>query len=163
MRSLTHADWIREATTLFGSNPKKWRFVCPVCKHVASTQDWLDAKAQDAVAFSCIGRWRPNAPDAFPLTRKKGAPKTIQGHGPCNYAGGGLFKLNPVEVLFPDGSKSCCFEFDRGPSNQVEPAEQFRQEYLGSFEPSKDATLPNQPPIPHPNQTHEEDQTQKAD
>jgi hypothetical protein len=31
--------------------------------------------------------------------------------GPCGYAGGGLIKLNPVVIVFPDGRKINVFEF----------------------------------------------------
>jgi len=48
-----------------------------------------DAGARMA-AFSCIGRLETPATDAF--SGKK---------GPCNYAGGGLFQLNPIYVEYP--------------------------------------------------------------
>jgi hypothetical protein len=88
-RTMTHAEWTAEARRRFGDNSNKWRFVCPVCKHEASVEDWRNADAPDpAIAFSCIGRWLGKSRDAFQST----------GKGPCNYAGGGLFKLNPVVV-----------------------------------------------------------------
>jgi hypothetical protein len=31
--------------------------------------------------------------------------------GPCTYAGGGLFGLNPVEVVMPDGRSNRVFDF----------------------------------------------------
>ena len=66
-----------------------WKFVCPSCRHVASVKDWKDAGAPEgAIAFSCIGRYTG-----------AGGDKTFRGAGgPCDYAGGGLFGLNPVEV-----------------------------------------------------------------
>jgi hypothetical protein len=79
----TPEEWYAEGERRFGSDRRAWKFVCPVCGHVAAVNDWL------AVAFSCVGRWLPEARDAF-------ASKTIP--GPCNYAGGGLFRLNPVTV-----------------------------------------------------------------
>ncbi|MBA9071867.1 hypothetical protein FHR71_005660, partial [Methylobacterium sp. RAS18] len=43
--------------------------------------------------------------------------------GPCNYAGGGLFKLNPVIVTGPDGSEHAMFDFaDRPLCEAVEAA-----------------------------------------
>ena len=98
---MTHAEWVAEATRRFGADPLKWRFVCPSCGHVAAVQDWKDAGApSECAAFSCVGRWMKTTKEAF---RKDG--------GPCNYAGGGLFKLNPVKVTMPDGSENVAFDF----------------------------------------------------
>lgn len=72
----------------------KWRFVCPICGYAASLQEWKDAGAPPgAWAFSCVGRWK-NTPvsDAF------GPGPKVTG-GPCNYAGGGLFRMNPVQII----------------------------------------------------------------
>jgi hypothetical protein len=105
VRELTNEKWIAEAKQRFGDNSLAWRFVCPSCGHVASVQDWKEAGAPNgAVAFSCIGRYvgdgKAAADNAF---KHKG--------GPCNYTGGGLFRLNPVVVLFDDGEKMEAFEF----------------------------------------------------
>jgi hypothetical protein len=87
--TMTRDEWLAEAERRFGPDPMNWRFVCPVCKHVASVADWRDAGAPEgAVAYSCVGRWLAESSDAF----TEGSP------GPCNYAGGGLFRLNPIEV-----------------------------------------------------------------
>lgn len=101
-KTMTHEEWRAEAVRLFGADPKKWRFVCPACGHVASVQDRLDVDARTAVAFSCVGRWTGAARPAF------GAGA---GAGPCNYAGGGLFGLNPVTVTYPDGASQDVFAF----------------------------------------------------
>lgn len=91
-RSISHADWIAEAKTRFGENQDDWKFVCPVCKRISSIKDWRNANApMGVVAYSCVGRFDGSKPD-------------------CNYAGGGLFLLNPVEVDFGD-SKQQVFEF----------------------------------------------------
>lgn len=82
------ADWHREGIRRFGNNDANWRFVCPVCGYVASVQEWRDLKGDAMIAFSCIGRLLPVCRDAF-----RGS-----GPGPCNYAGGGLFKLGPVTI-----------------------------------------------------------------
>jgi hypothetical protein len=101
-RTLTYETWRSEGVQRFGPNSRTWRFVCPVCEHVASVQDWIDAGAPGAAAFSCVGRFLPNSQrNAF----------GGRGLGPCDYAGGGLFKLNPVLVTFPDGSEIRSFEF----------------------------------------------------
>lgn len=92
---LTHAEWLAEAARRFGPDPMQWRFVCPCCKHVASVADWKAAGASEGeVAVSCVGRHGPSPRDAF----KKG-------DGPCNYAGYGLFRLNPVRVDMGNGKE----------------------------------------------------------
>jgi len=99
---MTHEEWTADAIKRFGPDPMKWRFVCPVCKHVASVEDWKKAGApKGAVAFSCVGRWIEGSAEAFTRNQK----------GPCSYAGGGLFKLNHVVVTMPDGSEHQTFEF----------------------------------------------------
>ena len=101
-RTATIEEWRAEAARRFGPDPLKWRFVCPACGHIASTQDWKDAGAPSTtVAFSCVGRWLKNSAEAFSRRGKK----------PCNYAGGGLIRLNPVTVTFPDGTITQAFEF----------------------------------------------------
>lgn len=86
--TMTKDEWLAKGELLFGANKRHWRFICPSCETVASVQDWLAAGAPEtACAFSCIGRWKGARIDAF-----KGGP------GPCNYAGGGLFCINPVYV-----------------------------------------------------------------
>lgn len=76
---MTKAEWIAKGIKLFGVNRMKWKFVCPACKRITTVQEWLTADAPDAcVAFSCASRW------------------DYKTH--CDYAGGGLFKLNTVVV-----------------------------------------------------------------
>jgi len=85
---VTRTEWIEKGKKLFGDDMMKWPFVCPSCGHVATAQDYKDAGAPSTVvAFSCIGRWMKDSKEAF---GKDG--------GPCNYAGGGLIGLNPIEV-----------------------------------------------------------------
>lgn len=85
---MTVDEWRAEALRLFGPDEMKWRFKCPACGHEASVQDWKDAGASSKqVAFSCVGRHMEDPRDAF-----------SRGPGPCNYAGGGLFGLNPMKV-----------------------------------------------------------------
>lgn len=102
MRKVTHAEWCKQATKLYGEDSAGWRFKCPSCGYVAAVRDWQAAGAgEGAVAFSCVGRWLPKSIDAF----EDGGP------GPCNYAGGGLIRLNPVTVVGPDGAEHAVFEF----------------------------------------------------
>jgi hypothetical protein len=102
MIKMTHEEWKAKGRELFGDDALTWRFVCPSCNHVATVADWRDAGATEGgVAFSCIGRWT-NA----------GGDKAFRGKGgPCNYAGGGLFKLNPITVVMPDGVERDVFAF----------------------------------------------------
>jgi len=97
----THAAWHAEGVRRFGDDPMGWRFVCPSCGHVASVMDWKEAGAPEgAVAFSCIGRYMGATDD-----------KTFhRAGGPCDYTGGGLFKLNPVEVEV-EGKVQAVFAF----------------------------------------------------
>lgn len=104
-KELTSAEWRKEGRTLFGNKTDDWLFVCPSCGHVAAVRDWNDAGAPEgAIAFSCVGRWAGAGDE-----RTFG----LRG-GPCNYAGGGLFGLNPIAVVQGDGSKHNVFDFWRG-------------------------------------------------
>lgn len=100
-RKITYEEWEKEGERRFGKDKMKWQFICPVCKHVALAEDWLKAGAsEDTIAFSCIGRYLNPVRDAF----------SGKGKGPCNYAGGGLFRLNPV--IISDGKEEHqVFEF----------------------------------------------------
>lgn len=105
----TLKEWHAEAARRFGNDPDRWRFICPCCKHVASVADWRAAKApESAIGFSCVGRWVGPKRDAIGLNPPPGLEAA--GKGPCNYAGGGLFQLNPVEVEGPEGVQRM-FEF----------------------------------------------------
>ena len=106
--TMTFEEWVKKGTALFGADRLQWKFVCPVCGHVSSVQGWYDVGAADGeVAFSCVGRRIEGSKQAF---KKKGV-------GPCTYAGGGLFRLNPVTVVLPDGQERDVFEFAEGASN----------------------------------------------
>jgi hypothetical protein len=88
----TPDEWLDEGERRFGKDRNSWRFVCPCCKHVASVADWKAAGAsQGEIGFSCIGRRMTSARDAFG-----------SGPGPCDYAGGGLFQLNPITIADGD-------------------------------------------------------------
>jgi len=106
-RTLTHEEWLAEAAEKFGEDPKGWKFVCPSCNTVQSFQDFKEKTKLDderiwtVLGFSCIGRWVGHEVKDI-LTK---------GGGPCNYAGGGLFRLNPVIVTVKDGEPQQVFEF----------------------------------------------------
>lgn len=103
MRTVTKTEYMAEGVALFGPDPMGWRFVCPSCGNTACTKDWKDAGAPEgSVAYSCVGRWMPGTTATLGEKDK----------GFCNYAGGGLFGLNPVKVM--DGDKEHhVFEFER--------------------------------------------------
>jgi len=105
-RRTTYEAWRDEAIARFGADPMDWQFVCPSCGYVARISDWHRAGATDGeVAFSCIGR-------ALGARVGIGTEK-----GPCNYAGDGLLRLNPVTVEFSDGSTVDLFEFAPSPKD----------------------------------------------
>lgn len=90
-------EWRAEAERLFGDDPLKWKFECPSCGHVASVDDWRLAGAKEShAAFSCVGRFLPKA------TTFGKRP------GPCDYAGGGLLRINPVSI---GGREARFFQF----------------------------------------------------
>lgn len=87
-RETDAASWYAEGEKRFGPDRLAWPFACPLCGHVATGHDWKAAGAPEgSVGFSCIGRWKEKCRDAF-----------ATGPGPCNYTGGGLFQLNPVQI-----------------------------------------------------------------
>ena len=100
--TMTHEEWQAKGTALFGEDQFQWKFVCPSCGHVAAVVDWKNAGAKiESAAFSCVGRWL-GADDK----------KTFEGKGgPCTYAGGGLFGLNPVTVHKSNGTTDNYFAF----------------------------------------------------
>lgn len=118
MKSISHEDWLQEAEKRYGKSLRQIRFICPVCKHVQSGQDFLDLgmtpeKAATRAGFSCIGRWMDSCRDAF----------TGEGSGPCNYTNGGLIRLGPIRVdnaEWNDGS-IYVFDFADDPLDESEP------------------------------------------
>lgn len=103
---MTKEEWEARGTELFGPDQMTWRFVCPSCGNVQSVEGFKafrDQGVQPSTAyFSCIGRWDGHMDnDAF------------GGKSPCNYAGGGLLRINPV--LVKDGEvEHQVFAFDEG-------------------------------------------------
>lgn len=101
VKHFTLAEFEAIAIKRFGEDRMKWRFVCPACGHVQTAEDYKAAGAPpNAVAYSCVGRWIEGSRDAFG-----------KGPGPCNYAGGGLFRIHratanstPVFELAEEGN-----------------------------------------------------------
>lgn len=102
----TQQEWYTEAIRRFGKDSMNWKFKCPVCDIETAVKEWRDAGAPEgAVAFSCIGRYTGAKRKAFGTT-------TDKAEGPCNYTGGGLFRLNPVTVVREDnGNEESMFHF----------------------------------------------------
>jgi hypothetical protein len=100
----TRDEWIAKAIALFGDDAKQWRFVCPVCETEQSINDFIEhtelpkEKIEGVIAFSCIGRWARGGcehPGLGPTATRGDANEPAMG---CDYAGGGLFRLNPVRI-----------------------------------------------------------------
>jgi hypothetical protein len=92
---LTYKEWISELSERY-ENKDDTEFVCPACGYHQTLKQCRDAGMSDGmIGFSCIGRVIEGSQDAFRANKK----------GPCNYAGGGLFKLNPVLVIYPENDK----------------------------------------------------------
>ncbi len=101
-KRMTQDEWGAEMRKRFGEDPMQWKFICPVCARVQSIQEFKDSGAPEtAVGFSCIGRW---------LEGKQYQEKGDDNTNGCNYAGGGLFRLNPLVVVSPDGEQEV-FDF----------------------------------------------------
>jgi len=100
LRKINYKDWLLEAEVKFGKETKNWKFICPACGYITSVEDWKNAGATEGeYAFSCIGR-------NIDMSKNMGTKP-----GPCNYAGGGLIRMNPVHVYLKDGHIRETFEF----------------------------------------------------
>lgn len=90
-----------EGRRLYGPNVTKWKFRCPSCGMVQTADDYRkwEAPTRDIdrrLGFSCVGSWILRV---RPLADVVGFAEPHRGFG-CKYVGGGLFRLNPVEVLY---------------------------------------------------------------
>ena len=98
---ISYDNWCKEGERRYGPDRMKWRFRCPSCDSEMSVQDYKDAGApEENIGMSCVGR-------------SIGSIVTIgtKGNGPCNYAGFGLLRLNPVEIFREGGEKVKAFDF----------------------------------------------------
>lgn len=96
-------DWRAEGKRRFGCDAHKWLFRCPMCGHVASVQDFLDAGAvsEDAAYQECLGRYTG-----------KGSPKEGDDSG-CDWAAYGLLGI-PKEhdiIVTPEGREVHVYPF----------------------------------------------------
>lgn len=106
----TYENWRIEAAKRYPNGNIIFR--CPVCGWSQSISSLKAAGAPIGTwGFSCIGRYLDKCQRAFGsgINPKK---NTV---GPCDYAGGGLIGLNPVPVLFDDGSVHYFFDFAHEP------------------------------------------------
>ncbi len=82
-KDITQEQWLEEGRQLFGNDMKQWKFVCPNCGNVQTSQDFRDRgiDPNGKVFYSCIGR--------FSNRLERG---TIgDNKSPCDYTLGGLF------------------------------------------------------------------------
>lgn len=101
---VTLEAWQAAGVERFGEDRATWRFVCPSCGHEQTVAECRAAGVPDgSIAFACVGRWLPVEPALAEAAFKRAG-------GPCNYTGGGLFRLNPVLVKHPEG-ESGLFDF----------------------------------------------------
>lgn len=108
---MKHSEWLEKGKRLYGKNTETWQFKCPVCETIQTAKDFIAAgaskdEAMNSIAVECIGRHLPEKQKAFDSSQGK----IIKG-SPCNYAGYGLLRLNPVEIEFEDGFKRHAFAF----------------------------------------------------
>ena len=103
---LTFEQWLEEGIKRYGNNMSTWRYTCPMCKKDTVAQEWIDHNVKKQIAISCIGRQYDQKQSAFFTKNKKPTG--------CDYAGYGLFRMNPVNVEFTneDGSKEIVGGFD---------------------------------------------------
>ena len=102
----TVEEWHREGEQRFGEDERKWAFKCPMCGHVATVQDFIDAGGHDTdPGQKCIGRVTGKGVDGL----KDGVDK---GDG-CNWAAFGLFHTlgKGLVVVMPDGHEVNVFDF----------------------------------------------------
>ncbi|QDM55870.1 hypothetical protein SEA_MAGICMAN_53 [Gordonia phage MagicMan] len=104
----TQSELADELERRFGADPKRWAFICPACKDVASAQDFTEALAatnadRDAGQYLgqvCIGR-------LLGALKREQPPGGYQGRG-CDWAAFGLFR-GPEFVIMPDGHEAPSF------------------------------------------------------
>ena len=100
-------EWEAEGRRRFGNDYMKWRFICPMCGHIASVADFKAAGADNPnCAYSeCLGRYQG-----------KGSPKKGDSSG-CNWCSYGLFGIptGGCYVITPDGQRHI---FDFAPARE---------------------------------------------
>jgi hypothetical protein len=104
----TVEEWLAEGRKRFGPDYLKWRFVCPVCGHEQSLEDFKAVGADPQRAYvECIGRAAPELKQRDGLDAEPGTP------GPCNWAAFGLFgTLNRGTQVQREGQEKPGWVFD---------------------------------------------------
>jgi hypothetical protein len=92
-RTLTHAEFLAEATNLFGDDPKTYAFKCPNCGDVATIADFIDVGEPGRAGQDCIGRHLGRNPERG-----------------CDWVAYGLIP-GPWTVVMPDGHEVRSFPF----------------------------------------------------
>jgi hypothetical protein len=103
------AEWLTEARRLFGDDPKKWKFQCPVCGNIQTPEDFKQVGADpQSVYQECIGRHMPKSDRAsnFADTPAKNGNKS-----PCDYAAYGLFQFGRKVIPEGGGKPTPVFPF----------------------------------------------------
>ena len=103
-KTMTQEDWLAEGRRRFGEDFMNWKFVCPMCRHIASIQDFKEAGADNpnCAYQECIGRYIG-----------KGSPVSGDSSG-CNWAAYGFFGIpngKGIIVIAEDGIGIECFDF----------------------------------------------------
>lgn len=106
---MTLTEYHAAMEAAWGADQGEWRATCPSCGTSTSLNDLFAAEPKAITAadkkeraryfaYSCIGRLT-GATGAF--DRKKFAP--------CNYTSGGLFCINTLVIVLPDGDEVPAF------------------------------------------------------
>lgn len=103
-KTLSYEEWESEGIKRYGKDKRAWKFKCPSCGFIQTFNDFLKYinkdKAQGLIGFSCIGRVTEDSKGEYLKNKKQ----------PCNYAGGGLFRLNPI-IITKEGTEQTYFDF----------------------------------------------------
>lgn len=98
------ADWQAEGRRLFDGDIRRWMFVCPSCGQRQSAADFIllgIPKWERYLAYSCIGRFHLNKPEAADnVVVDLGKPSIGWG---CTYSGSRdlapvLLEISPGEI-----------------------------------------------------------------
>lgn len=108
MKRIPYKQWVETGRRLYGDDPRRWRFKCPVCGHVQSVASVQQRRPEIAesggaqersimhwIHYSCEGRLDENPRSAF-----EDAPDPDAG---CDYTLGGLFNFAPITVVHGEG------------------------------------------------------------
>lgn len=103
VKRITYEEWLDAAQRRYGHDVNDWTFSCCVCHAAQSVRQMRAAgMPEETWGYSCIGGW---------IGFRRRAFGGVDGPGPCDYAGGGLFRLHPFIVEMVDGSERPVFAF----------------------------------------------------